>query len=30
MDALKPVLSAYADITRRLNEVNAAANGLRD
>jgi hypothetical protein len=30
MDALKPVLSAYADITRRLNEVNTAANGLRD
>jgi hypothetical protein len=30
MDALKPVLSAYADVTRRLNEVNAAANGLRD
>jgi hypothetical protein len=30
MDALKPVLSAYADVTRRLNEVNVAANGLRD
>ena len=30
MDSLKPVLSAYADVTRRLNEVNAAANGLRD
>ena len=30
MDALKPVLSAYADVTRRLNEVNTAANGLRD
>ena len=30
MDALKPVLSAYADITRRLKEVNTAANGLRD
>lgn len=30
MDALKPVLSAYADVTRRLNDVNAAASGLRD
>ena len=30
MDALKPVLSAYADITRRLNEVNASASELRD
>jgi hypothetical protein len=30
MDTLKPVLSAYADITRRLNDVNAAASGLRD
>jgi len=30
MDALKPVLSAYADVTRRLNDVNAAASELRD
>lgn len=30
MDALKPVLSAYADVTRRLNDVNAAASKLRD
>ena len=30
MDTLKPVLSAYADITRRLNDVNAAASALRD
>ena len=30
MDALKPVLSAYADVTRRLNDVNANASELRD
>jgi len=30
MDALKPVLSAYADVTRRLNDVNATASELRD
>jgi hypothetical protein len=30
MDALKPILSAYADITRKLNEVNSRANQLRD
>ena len=30
MDALKPVLTAYADITRRLNDVNANASELRD
>jgi hypothetical protein len=30
MDALKPILSAYADITRKLNEVNSRANHLRD
>jgi hypothetical protein len=30
MDALKPILSAYADITRKLNEVNSRANKLRD
>ena len=30
MDALKPVLSAYADVTRRLNDVNASASELRD
>jgi hypothetical protein len=30
MDSLKPVLSAYADVTRRLNEINARANELRD
>jgi len=30
MDSLKPVLTAYANVTRRLNDVNVAANGLRD
>jgi len=30
MDALKHVLTAYADITRRLNDVNANASELRD
>ena len=30
MESLKPVLTAYANVTRRLNEVNVAANGLRD
>jgi hypothetical protein len=30
MDALKPVLTAYADVTRRLNDVNANASELRD
>jgi hypothetical protein len=30
MDALKPILYAYADITRKLNEVNSRANQLRD
>jgi len=30
MDALKPILSAYADVTRRLNDVNANASELRD
>lgn len=30
MDALKPILSTYADITRKLNEVNSRASTLRD
>ena len=30
MESLKPVLTAYADITRRLNDVNATASELRD
>jgi hypothetical protein len=30
MDALKPILTAYADVTRRLNDVNANASELRD
>ena len=30
MDQLKPVLTKYAEITRRLNEVNTRANELRD
>ena len=30
MEALKPILSEYADITRKLNEVNARASELRD
>lgn len=30
MDALKPILSAYAEVTRKLNEVNARASELRD
>ena len=30
MEQLKPVLTKYADITRRLNEVNSRATELRD
>jgi hypothetical protein len=30
MDTLKPILTAYADVTRRLNDVNANASELRD
>ena len=30
MDSLKPILSAYADVARRLNEVNVRVNELRD
>ena len=30
MEALKPILSEYAEITRKLNEVNARASQLRD
>ena len=30
MEQLKPVLTKYADITRRLNEVNSRASELRD
>jgi len=30
MENLKPILSAYADVARRLNEVNARANEIRD
>ena len=30
MDSLKPGLTAYANVTRRLNDVNVAAKGLRD
>lgn len=30
MDSLKPVLSQYLDVNRKLSEVNARANDLRD
>ena len=30
MDTLKPVLSRYADISRRLTDINSRANELRD
>ena len=30
MESLKPILSAYADVARRLNEVKARANEIRD
>ena len=30
MDSLKPVLSQYLDVNRRLSEVNARATDLRD
>jgi hypothetical protein len=30
MESLKPILSAYADVARRLNDVNVRANELRD
>jgi hypothetical protein len=30
MEQLKPVLTQYAEITRRLNDVNARASELRD
>ena len=30
MEALKPILSEYAEITRKLNEVNTRASQLRD
>jgi hypothetical protein len=30
MDQLKPILTRYADVTKKLNEVNTIANNLRD
>lgn len=30
MDSLKPALSKYLDVTKKLNEVNARASELRD
>ena len=30
MDSLKPILSQYLDVNRKLSEVNARANDLRD
>ena len=30
MDQLKPILSRYADVNKKLTEVNAVANTLRD
>lgn len=30
MDSLKPVLTQYLDVTKRINEINTRANELRD
>lgn len=30
MENLKPILSAYADVARRINDVNVRVNDLRD